>query len=172
MARKILAAGGIVASILALDVMTKRWALNELTHGYTLSGFGDLVPLTLIYNEGVAFGLSVGGSRWVIIAATFVVLGALIVLFRQARQNDWLRICSLAMVIAGAVGNLIDRLRWDLGVVDFIGPFDLGFFHFPIFNVADMAITTGAAVLALSLWLEERKPVPEAATNSEATEVA
>lgn len=172
MARKILAAGGIVATILALDIMTKRWALDELTHGYTLSGFGDLVPLTLIFNEGVAFGLSVGGSRWFIIAATFIVLGALLVLFRQARDNDWLRVCSLAMVIAGALGNLVDRMRWERGVVDFIGPFDLGLFHFPIFNVADMAITVGAAVLAISLWLEERKPVAEPTTNPEATEAA
>lgn len=172
MARKIIAAGGIVASTLALDIISKRWALTELTHGYTLSGFADLVPLTLIYNEGVAFGLSVGGSRWLIIAATFIVLSALLVLFRQARENDWLRICSLALVIAGAAGNLVDRLRWERGVVDFIGPFDLGLFHFPIFNVADMAITVGAGILAISLWLEERNPTPEPTTNPEATEAA
>jgi signal peptidase II len=63
-------------------------------------------------------------------------------------------------VTAGALGNLIDRVRWDLGVVHFIGPFDLGMFHWPIFNVADMAITTGALMLGVSLWREEAEPQP------------
>ena len=47
-------------------------------------------------------------------------------------------------------------MRWDLGVVDFIGPIDLGFWDFPIFNVADMAITCGAVLLAISFWFEEQ----------------
>ena len=59
-------------------------------------------------------------------------------------------------MIAGALGNLIDRVRWDRGVVDFIGPIDLGITHWPIFNVADMAISCGAVMLALSFWQEER----------------
>ena len=52
--------------------------------------------------------------------------------------------------------NLYDRVRWSRGVVDFIGPVDLGFANFPIFNVADIAITCGAGLLAISFWLEER----------------
>jgi signal peptidase II len=55
------------------------------------------------------------------------------------------------------VGNLYDRVRWDRGVVDFLGPVDLGLWHFPIFNVADMAITSGAVLLAISFWVEERE---------------
>ena len=60
-------------------------------------------------------------------------------------------------MVSGAVGNLYDRVRWDRGVVDFLGPIDLGFWHFPIFNVADMAITCGAVLLAISFWLEEQE---------------
>ena len=164
MDRKHFSAAVIVAAVLALDVFTKHWALGQLSHRGGTMFFSDMIPLTLTYNTGVAFGLSVGGSRWVIIAATIVVLTSLLVLFRQARPDDRLRVWSLAAVIAGATGNLVDRVRWERGVIDFIGPFDLGFANFPIFNVADMAITVGAAALAISLWLEERAPVNETAS--------
>jgi len=153
---KYLRAFAIIAVILALDVVTKAWALRTLSPGWTVEGVGGLVPITLTFNTGVAFGISVGEMRWVIVAATFIVMGALVTLFRQALESDTLRVCSIATVFAGALGNLIDRLRWDRGVVDFIGPFNLGFTHFPIFNIADMAITTGAALLAISLWIEDR----------------
>jgi signal peptidase II len=71
------------------------------------------------------------------------------------------------LVVAGAVGNLYDRLRWSRGVVDFIGPVDLGFWDFPIFNVADSAITCGAIMLALSFWQEERRERARAALQPE-----
>ena len=60
-------------------------------------------------------------------------------------------------MVSGAIGNLYDRVRWDRGVVDFIGPIDLGLWDFPIFNVADTAITCGAILLAISFWLEEHE---------------
>ena len=80
----------------------------------------------------------------------------MVVLFVRAHRRDHLRHVSLVLVIAGALGNLIDRVRWNGGVVDFIGPIDLGFMNWPIFNVADMAISCGAVLLAISFWLEER----------------
>ncbi|HIF38341.1 MAG TPA: signal peptidase II [Gemmatimonadetes bacterium] len=55
------------------------------------------------------------------------------------------------------MGNLYDRIRWTRGVVDFIGPVDLGFMLWPIFNVADMAISCGAFLLAISFWKEENE---------------
>src|SRR5690606_33169150 len=88
---------------------------------------------------------------------TLVALVLLGVLFRQAESRDHLRVVSLTLVLAGAVGNLYDRVRWNRGVVDFIGPIDLGFAHFPIFNIADIAISCGAVGLALSFWQEERR---------------
>ena len=88
---------------------------------------------------------------------TFVALGLLAVLFKQAEQRDYLRIVAISLVVSGAIGNLYDRLRWDRGVVDFLGPIDLGFWYFPIFNVADIAISCGAVMLAISFWLEERQ---------------
>ena len=71
------------------------------------------------------------------------------------------------MVVAGALGNLYDRVRWDRGVVDFIGPIDLGIMNWPIFNVADMSITCGAVLLAISFWGEERRERAEAVDREE-----
>jgi signal peptidase II len=86
---------------------------------------------------------------------------------KQAEQRDWLRLVSISMVVAGALGNLYDRVRWDRGVVDFIGPIDLGVMDWPIFNVADMAISCGAVMLAVSFWLEERQAKKEIGQESE-----
>jgi signal peptidase II len=72
--------------------------------------------------------------------------------------------------MTGALGNLIDRVRWNKGVVDFIGPIDLGFMDWPIFNVADMAISCGAVALAISFWMEEateKKELVDAAVEGE-----
>ena len=145
--------------IMLLDVVTKRWALSELAqfdHGHEL--FGGLVPLTLAFNKGAAFGLRVSeDSRWFFIPVTILALILLAVLYKEAEQRDFLRISSISLVVSGAIGNLYDRVRWDRGVVDFLGPVDLGLWNFPIFNVADMAITCGAVLLAGSFWLEEKE---------------
>ena len=134
---------------IATDIGTKRWALDALGHGMTVNGLAG-VPMTLAFNTGIAFGLNVPeAGRWILIAASVFVVIMLAGLYRNARPNDHLRLCSVALVTAGALGNLIDRVRWDRGVVDFIGPFDLGFMHWPIFNIADMAITGAAVFLVL-----------------------
>ena len=149
--------GLIFPSILALDVITKRWALETLP-GQPSELFGGLVPLTLAFNKGAAFGMRIGDdSRWFFVPVTIIALILLTVLYRQAADRDFLRITAISLVVAGAVGNLIDRVRWDRGVVDFLGPIDLVFWDFPIFNVADMAITCGAILLAVSFWLEEQE---------------
>lgn len=142
--------------IMVFDFMSKRWALDALG-ARSSEIFGGLVPLTLAYNKGAAFGVRLGeDSRWFFVPVTIIALVLLGVLFKQAADRDFLRIASISLVVSGAIGNLWDRVRWDLGVVDFIGPIDLGFWDFPIFNVADMAITCGAVLLAISFWFEEQ----------------
>jgi signal peptidase II len=149
--------GLIFPVVMALDFATKRWALDTLAFE-SRELFGGLLPLTLAFNRGAAFGMSIGeDSRWFFVPVTIVALILLGVLYRQAADRDFLRIVSISLVVSGAVGNLYDRVRWDRGVVDFLGPIDLGFWHFPIFNVADMAITCGAVLLAISFWLEEQQ---------------
>ena len=144
-------------AIMVLDVITKRWALDALVLE-SRELFGGLVPLTLAFNKGAAFGLRIGeDSRWFFVPVTIIALILLGILYRQAADRDFLRIGSISLVVSGAVGNLYDRVRWDRGVVDFLGPIDLGLWDFPIFNVADMAITCGAVLLAVSFWLEEQE---------------
>jgi signal peptidase II len=153
--QKVLLAMLVIGSIVFADIATKRWALDNMRQGHIIeSALG--VPMTLAFNQGVAFGLPLpSAGRWIIIFATLLVLFVLTSLFLRAERRDWLRLISIELVAAGALGNLIDRVRWNQGVVDFIGPINLGFMHWPIFNIADMAITTGAVLLGISLWREE-----------------
>jgi signal peptidase II len=161
----------VIGSIIVADILTKRWALETLYHGRILETLGGWVPLTLAFNQGIAFGLPLpSAGRWIIIAATFLVLGVLIDLFRRTRREDWFRLLAIQFVAAGAIGNLIDRVRWDGGVVDFIGPINLGFMYWPIFNIADMAITMGAVMLGISLWREETTAAAESAEASRPVE--
>ena len=158
--------------VMILDFITKRWALAALADGHRGELLGGLIPLQLAFNKGAAFGLSIGDdSRWFFVPVTIIALVLLGVLLKQAAERDYLRMSAIAFVMTGAVGNLYDRVRWSRGVVDFIGPIDLGFWDFPIFNVADMSITCGAILLAISFWKEEqeeRRVAAEEALREEA----
>jgi signal peptidase II len=171
--RKWILFAAVVLSILALDLATKSWALGALEpQGPTIYGLG-LIPLTLHFNTGGLWGIGSGAvSRWVFSIASLAALALLVHLYRSTDRRHPLRLITIPMIAAGALGNLVDRLRWDRGVVDFIGPVDLGFMHWPIFNVADMAISCCTILLVISLWrdpgepqLEEHRPVPEAAAE-------
>ncbi len=147
----------IVLPWVVVDVVTKYWAVAALSppHVRSQAVIGEWLRFTLVYNRGAAFGISVGDwSRWIF---TVLTLGALVVLWRlyvESAAGDRLRIVALALVAAGALGNLIDRLRWTRGVVDFI---DVGLagWRFWTFNVADIGVTCGAVLLAIVLWRED-----------------
>ena len=173
MKRKLTFLGTVLPIILLTDVLTKRWAEAALQDAPRPDFLGGYVPLTLAHNRGAAFGISIGNDpRWFFIPVSLLALGLMVALLVRAHERDHLRLAALSLVIAGALGNLIDRVRWDIGVVDFIGPIDLGFTHWPIFNVADMAISCGAVMLALSFWQEERalKRAKEEASTDGASE--
>jgi signal peptidase II len=146
---------GLAGTVVLLDFITKRWALAALSDGTTFEVLGGFVPITLAFNRGAAFGLSIGSDpRWIFIPVTLLAIVFLVALIREAEQGDLLRLVAASLVLGGALGNLYDRIRWNRGVVDFIGPIDLGFMDWPIFNVADAAITCGAILLAISFWRE------------------
>ena len=154
--------GSILPIVLILDIITKRWAMDAL-RTQSMDIFGGLVPLTLAYNRGAAFGISIGNDpRWFFIPVTIIAMVLLGYLLAKTHPHDRFRLFALSLVFSGALGNLIDRIRWSRGVVDFIGPINLGFMDWPIFNVADMAISCGAVALAISFWMEE-EPVAEGA---------
>ena len=148
---------GVVLVVLVFDLVTKFAAEALLPRWVGVSIIGEFFQLRLVYNPGAAFGIGVGSySRWVFMGlslAALVVLGSML---RGTRTGDWLRLHSLALIFAGAAGNLIDRIRSPRGVVDFLD-FTFGSYHFPTFNVADMGVSCGAFLLAVSLWIEGRQ---------------
>jgi signal peptidase II len=153
----------LILFVVVTDVITKAVAVYSLApRGFPHEVVGDVLRFTLVYNPGAAFGLHLGDySRWIFMALT---LGALVILgrlYRQTPPGQWTRVLALALVSAGAIGNLIDRVKSGDGVVDFI---DIGFgdSRWPTFNVADMAVSTGAILLAWVLWNEEQHPAADA----------
>lgn len=147
----------LVVGVVAADVITKTAAVTSLPGARVPQNvFGDYVRLTLVFNPGAAFGLNLGPwSREIFLVLTLVALGILGRLYRTTRPNDVLRVIALGLVCGGAMGNLIDRVRSPIGVVDFM---DIGFrdWRWPTFNVADIAVSVGAFLLAWALWGEER----------------
>ena len=156
--KKRVGVGLLVLGVVALDLATKRWALERLSDSSSLEVLGGLVPITLTFNRGAAFGLTIGNDpRWFFIPATLIAIAFLLLLIRQSGATEGGRAGAAALVLGGAIGNLYDRVRWDRGVVDFIGPIDLGFMDWPIFNVADTSITCGAILLAVSFFREDAR---------------
>lgn len=158
---------GVIVAVLAIDVLTKRAAETALMpRGMPREVWGEAVRLTLVYNPGAAFGLHLGPySRWIFTALTIGALVILWRLFRTTRVGDTARALALALVCGGAVGNLIDRLRSSEGVVDFIDV-GIGDHRWPTFNVADMAVSVGAFLLAWVLWGEDEAQAPAGVTEA------
>ena len=155
--------------IVTVDVVTKFIAVRALAPMYTPRDvIGDWFRFTLVYNKCAAFGLCIGptwSSRWVFLVLTVVALVILGRLYRATRPDDVQRVSALGLVCGGAVGNLIDRVRHTAGVVDFVD-LGVGDWRWPTFNVADIAVSVGAFLLAWALWGEdeaeagEKRPAP------------
>ncbi len=146
-----------VAGILPLDIVTKRWAEAALALHVPVEVVGRTLRWTLTYNTGAAMSLSVGDfSRPFFSVVALGMVTYLLVMLRQSAPQTRGVPLALGLLTAGAIGNLIDRLRHDRGVVDFI---DVGTasWRFWTFNVADIGVTCGAALLALLLWREDRE---------------
>ncbi len=160
--------GLTVAVVVALDLVTKLIAVRALPPYLGVRLVGDAFQLRLVYNSGAAFGLNLGDhSRWIFMGLSVAAIVVLISMLRSTRRGDWLRLYALAAICAGALGNLIDRVRSSRGVVDFLDV-GVGALRWPTFNVADMAVTCGAVALALSLWGEGKKgtaPATEPGTS-------
>ena len=134
-------------AVLLLDQLTKVWVRAELTLNQPVRVVGDNVRLLYIQNEGAAFGLSVGQYSSVV----FLVLASLasllvLYLLLTSPKGDRMQQLALGLILGGALGNIVDRVRFER-VVDFIQVGVAGH-YWPIFNVADSAVTVGAALLA------------------------
>lgn len=162
----------LIAGVVAIDVITKIAAVQFLPgQRVPQNVFGEVVRLTLVFNPGAAFGLNLGPwSREIFLVLTVIALVILGRLYRGTRADDILRVVALGLVCGGAIGNLIDRVRSPIGVVDFM---DIGFrdWRWPTFNVADIAVSTGAFLLAWALWGEEHRPETHIELRSQVAEV-
>ena len=142
----------LALALVVADCATKRVAEERLAVGEPQPVVGQVVRFTLSYNTNAAMGIELGGDsrRLVLSALTLVVLVVLGFLYYSTKPSERLRVIGVALVVGGAVGNLVDRLRSNAGVVDFI---DVGVHNvrFWTFNVADMGITVGAVFLLLAL---------------------
>lgn len=138
-------AGALAALVLAADQIAKAVIEAQLVPGQDVDVLGPL-GLTLSHNTGVAFGLA-GGAGAPLVVVTLVALGVVVYLFARnpTRPGMWV---AAGLLLGGAIGNLVDRVRAD-AVTDFI---DLP--PWPPFNLADMAITAGVVVLVL-LYLRD-----------------
>lgn len=147
----------VAVAVIVLDAITKALAENTLMQVSAIPVLQDIVQLRLVYNEGAAFGLHLGRySRWLFLSFAVVAVIVLNTLSRKASAGDRLRQLACGLVAGGAIGNLIDRVRSDQGVVDFID-IGLGTLRWPTFNVADIAVTCGAIALAVSFWREDAR---------------
>ena len=159
-------------TVFVLDQISKKLALIYLGDISRKEVLGSFLQLTLVFNEGGAFSTKLGSTLFYTIASIIVMIFILSFLFREAGKNRFLDF-ALSLVVGGALGNLVDRLRFG-SVIDFI---DLDFFdihippakilfvnfpgydltRWPVFNVADSAVTVGMVLIVLVLFFDSRR---------------
>jgi signal peptidase II len=153
----------IAGAVILLDQLTKGWiiATLRLHEGFAvIDGFFNIIH---VRNPGAAFGFLAGSSPAfrsvffiaITLAAILLILHYLWRTLQQTESKKLSLVFSLSLILAGAVGNLIDRVRFG-EVVDFLDVY-VGAYHWPAFNVADASISIGATVLAISLFAKRKE---------------
>ena len=145
----------IAVTVLVLDLISKIIVVATVSPGEPIRVLGGLVYLSLIRNPGAAFSLATG-MTWVL---ALVAIGVVVFIIRMAprlRSTPWA--VALGLVLGGALGNLVDRIFRSPGflqghVVDFVSVFGPNAQYFPVFNVADSAITVGGICLVITALL-------------------
>lgn len=144
--------------LIVIDQLTKVLAVKHLSDGSTIPLIKGIVDLRLTYNTGFAFGL---GSGYQYIWAIVSLIGTIIIVYFMKDVNfktNKIYTIAMILILAGTIGNMIDRTFSDKGVVDF---FDLAFMQFAVFNVADSYITVGAVFLSIYVLFIYKEPTKE-----------
>jgi signal peptidase II len=160
----------VAAVVLAVDIVSKVYAVRTLTPGQPVSIIGDTVTWTLVRNSGAAFSMATGYTWILTVIATAVVVG----IFWMGRRlvSPWWAL-GLGMILGGALGNLVDRFFRSPGplrghVVDFLS---IGWW--PVFNVADASVVGGAILLvALSVFGFDFDTIGRRTSGDESDETA
>ena len=148
--------------VLLADCTTKTIAVERLSPEHEPHAVvGDVVRFTLAYNPGAALSLPVGDhARWPLtILGSLLLVGIMRVLWVTA-PNATARRVALGLIMGGALGNLLNRMIMERGVVDFID-IGIGTVRFWVFNIADVGVMTGAVLLAWTVWRDEKAEVAE-----------
>ena len=145
---------GLIAVVIALDQWSK-WVIKTSFNLYQSKPIiQDYIHFTYVTNEGMAFGLSFPGGKHILLVMTILLTGFIIGLLWKEREGHSLVKYGLALILSGAIGNLIDRMLFGK-VVDFLDVM-IGDFHWYIFNVADSAVTIGMVFFIAHSILYER----------------
>lgn len=140
----------IAVIIVVVDQITKYLTVNNIALGETIPFIPDVLSITYVQNTGAAWSILEGQFLFFYIV-TFIVIGILIYLLHNDAKDSKLLSVAIAFMLGGAVGNFIDRLFLQY-VVDMIR---LEFINFPIFNIADMALTIGVVLMIIAVVYEE-----------------
>jgi signal peptidase II len=152
----------LAIALLAFDQYSKWLAIKHLTYNLPVPVLQPWLSWTLVHNYGAAFSflsVSGGGQHWFFVSIAVAAGIGLPIWIARLSQSERLLSVALSCIWAGAVGNLIDRLRFRY-VVDFIHVHWRDVWDYPVFNIADSAITVGAVLLIwheLRLWWAARK---------------
>ena len=138
----------IAAVIVAFDLWAKELAEAHLSPAEPVRLIGDAVRLTLVHNSGTAFGLF-PGNRLPFILFSLVAIVVIVVMYRRLHERHPVQITAMGLLLGGALGNLHDRIRFG-EVTDFL-QIGIRGHYWPVFNVADSAITVGVVLLVLTL---------------------
>ena len=141
----------IAALLVVCDQLVKYWIVSNLSLGEAMNVIPNVFSLTYYQNSGAAWSI-LQGQMWFFAIVTFVAVPLCIWLLWKNRRGSKFYSLALGLVIAGALGNFIDRMR--LGYV--VDMFQTDFINFPIFNVADMCLTIGVVMVFIYALFEER----------------
>jgi signal peptidase II len=142
----------VATLVMLLDQFTKYWVSVKLREGDEIDIIRGFFKLSYTENPGIAFGmLNSGNVKWLLVAVSVAAIAVVVYYMKRTPVSNSLLLWSLALLAAGICGNLIDRIR--LGrVIDFILIYYKSY-QWPVFNIADTAITIGAALMAIELFL-------------------
>src|SRR4030065_892625 len=149
----------VAGGVTIMDQLSKYAVQHMLTLHYPIEVMSCFFNITYIFNPGAAFGLfgNIGETARMIILVgiSLIAFAILFYMYIKIRERDNLILIPIALIIGGALGNLIDRIRFQM-VVDFLD-FYWGNFHWPAFNIADAAITVGTIILVVMVLFTERR---------------
>lgn len=142
--------------LIIADQVTKYFTVSMLKPVGSVEIIKNILSFTYVENRGAAFGI-LQNARWVFIVLTIIAVAAIIIYLLKEKPKDKTLTCSLSLILAGAIGNMIDRILKGF-VVDMI---EVTFIDYPVFNFADCCVVIGAILLGIYILFIYKEPQKE-----------